>query len=71
MSSTEWISRREAARRLGIWPGAVPRVAEANGIRQYTLNGARVRYSAADIARVVASSIVGNAGGREAGAVAS
>jgi hypothetical protein len=53
-----WISARQAARRLGVNPHAVPRVAAAAGIRRRALPATAVKYLAEDVDRVLAESIV-------------
>lgn len=54
---TEWISLREASRRLGISPNTFPRVSAANAIRRRVLPGTFTKYHAGDVAALVASAV--------------
>jgi len=54
----EWITAREAGRRLGVTHPLVPRIAALNGVRIRVLAGvAKTKYLAEDIDRLAASMV--------------
>lgn len=57
----EWVSRAEAARRLGIHTKMVGKVVEAGGVRVRELPGIAPRYHAGDLARLSAEAVKGPA----------